>query len=286
MTSKIDSHLKEARFVRSILPITELILETAQFDPHALKDPSVLNQKWKYQKGTNYGFGNTKAYVLHRDNHVCRNCEGKSKDKRLEVHHIVYRGKGGSDEHENLITLCKTCHDKVHSGSIHLNCGKRKGTLNHATQMNSICIQLTKILDCEETFGFVTKEHRQLMGLSKEHWLDSVAIASQGDEVKFKTNQLLKKKCVSDGDYQQTKGARSEQRIPTRKISGFRKFDKACYLGADYFIKGRMSTGYVVLMDIEGNKQSFKPMPKFSKMKRIGARKSWIIHQETIQNIA
>ena len=49
MVSKIGSHLKEVKFVKSILPIAKLILETAQFDPHALKDPSVLLQKWKYQ---------------------------------------------------------------------------------------------------------------------------------------------------------------------------------------------------------------------------------------------
>lgn len=56
MTSKIDAHLKEANFVKSILPVTRLILETASFDPHALKNPSVLKNKWLYQRGINYGF--------------------------------------------------------------------------------------------------------------------------------------------------------------------------------------------------------------------------------------
>ena len=33
---------------------------------------------------------------------------------RLEVHHIVHRSKGGSDELENLVTLCDLCHAVEH----------------------------------------------------------------------------------------------------------------------------------------------------------------------------
>lgn len=295
MTSKINSHLKEIEFVKSIMPIENIIIETATFDPHALKNPAVLNNKWLYQKGTNYGFANTKAYVLSRDGYTCQHCKGKSKDNRLEVHHIVFRKNGGSDEQENLITLCKTCHDSLHKGKIKLKKnGKIKGQLKHATQMNSIRQQLLKRLpDGEETFGFITEEHRYLMRLPKEHYYDAIAIACLNNirqegliSVDFKTTNIIFKKCVADGDYQQTKGVRSEQRIPTGKIHGFRKFDKVRYLGKEYFIKGRMSTGYAILMDAKGIKIALKPIPKFNKMKRVQARKSWIISQETIRNIS
>lgn len=279
MVSKINSHLKEISFVKSILPITKLILETATFDSHALKNPNVLWNKWLYQRGINYGFANTKAYVLDRDNYTCQCCRGKSKDSKLEVHHIIFRRNGGSDEESNLIVVCKTCHDKLHEGEIVLKLnGKKKGQLKHATQMNNIRRQLLRILpESEETFGFITKEHRQLMNLPKEHYMDAVAIASQGKTIQFKTDAVLFKKCVSDGDYQQSKGVRSEQKINTGKIQGFRKFDKVKYLGKEYFIKGRMSTGYAILMNIEGKKIDLKPIPKFNKMKRIQARKSWLI---------
>ena len=80
--------------------------------------------------------------------------------------------------------------------------------------MNSIRIQLLKRTNGEETFGFVTKEHRQLMGLPKEHFFDAACIATEGKEPSFKASTVLFKKCVSDGDYQQTKGVRSEQPIP------------------------------------------------------------------------
>lgn len=287
MTSKINSHLKEINFVKSLLPINKIILETATFDPHALKNPAVLNNKWLYQKGINYGFANTKAYVLDRDNYTCQHCKGKCKDSKLHVHHVIFRRNGGSDEPENLITLCKTCHDKLHEGKIILKLsGKKKGQLKHATQMNSIRQQLLKLLpEVEETFGFITKEHRQIMNLPKEHYYDAVAIASQGNEVQFKTNNIILKKCVADGDYQQTKGVRSEQKIETGKILGFRKYDKVRYQGKEYFIKGRMSTGYAILMDIQGNKVDLKPIPKFEKMKRIQARESWVIQDAFISHL-
>ena len=48
MNSKINSHLKEIKFVQTILPISKIILETAIFDPHALKNPAVL-YKFSYR---------------------------------------------------------------------------------------------------------------------------------------------------------------------------------------------------------------------------------------------
>ena len=292
MTSKINSHIKEIEFVKSILPIKNIILETGSFDTHALKNPAVLKNKWLYQKGINYGFSNTKSYVLDRDNYICQYCKGKTKDSKLEVHHIIFRRNGGSDEESNLICLCKTCHDKLHKDEISLNKkGKIKGQLKHATQMNSIRIQLLKIYPtAKETFGYITKEHRQFMGLSKEHYNDAIAIASLNNientgclNVRYLIDNVIYKKCISKGDFQQNKGIRSEQKIPTGKIQGFKKFDKVEYLGKECFIKGRMSTGYAVLMDIQGNKIDLKPIPKFNKMKRIQARKSWLVMSDFIR---
>ena len=297
MRSKFESHIKEIEFIRSILPIKQIVLETATFDTHLMKNPDLNNptyRHWGYQQGGNYGFENTKAKVLNRDGYTCRHCKGKKKDSKLEVHHIVYRRKGGSDEEDNLITLCHTCHYGVHHGTVKLKLtGTRKGQLKYATQMNSIRIQLLKIYsDAIETFGYITKTNRLLLGVDKNHYLDACVIASEGHNFKIKQNVLYRKKCISDGDFQQTKGVRSQQRIPTGKIQGFRKFDRVKYLGKEYFIKGRMSSGYAVLMDINGDKIDFSGMqkgfktPKMSNMTRVNGRKSWIIQAEAIQNIS
>ena len=290
MISKLHSHVKEIEFIKSILPITKIVLETATFDPHIIKNPSLYSDKkrhWGYQKGPNYGFANTKSAILHRDNYTCQCCKNKHKDSKLEVHHIIFRSNGGSDDHDNLITLCHTCHKALHDGKLNLNKkGKSKGTLSHASQMNLIRSQLLKIYpDAVETFGFVTKENRQMLNLQKDHYIDACVIALGGKNIKFKQNVIYYKKSVSCGDYQQTKGIRSEKKIPTGKIFGFRKFDMVSYKCNYYFIKGRMSDGYAILMDIFGNKQSFMnpKMPKFDKMKRISARKSVIVCQKCMQ---
>ena len=292
MKSKLHSHVKEIEYVKSSLPITTMVFETGQFDMHLMKNSSLANPKvrhWGYQKGTNYGFENTKAMVLNRDNYTCQCCKGKHKDSKLEVHHIVFRSQCGSDEEGNLITLCHTCHKALHSGKINLKLsGKVKGTLKYATQMNSIRKQLFRIYpDAIETFGYITKANRLAIGIDKEHYYDACTIATHGKLFTVKTS-LYKKKCVSEGDFQKTKGIRSEQPIATDKICGFRKFDKVRYFGNEYFIKGRMSTGYAILMDIDGHKIDFSIMPKgyktpkLSNCKRITARKSQMLQAVVI----
>ena len=292
MTSKLHSHIKEIEYIKSILPISQVILETAQFDPHLMKNPILANpnvRHWGYQKGPNYGFENTKAMVLNRDDYKCQYCKGKRKNSKLEVHHIIFRRNGGSDDAENLITLCYTCHKSLHDGKIHPDFkGKTKGTLKYATQMNLIRKQLFNIYpDAIETFGYVTKANRLCLGVDKEHFYDACVIATQGNPFSIKSN-LYKKRCVPKGDFQKTKGIRSEQPINTGKICGFRKFDKVRYLGKNCFIKGRMTTGYAVLMDIDGNKVDFSAMPKgyktpkLSNCKRITARSTVMIQSMVI----
>lgn len=105
----------------------------------------------------------------------------------------------------------------------------------------------------------------------------------------FKLNdEIFYKKRVAKGDYQLTKGAHGEQKIPVGKIQGFRKFDKVKYLGKEYFIKGRMSSGFGILMDIFNNKIDFSDRakgwktPKLSNMQRIQARTSCLTERRSV----
>ena len=231
MRSKFHSHIKEIEYIKSILPITMLVFETGQFDTHLMKNPALANKNyrhWGYQQGPNYGFENTKAKVLNRDNYTCQCCKGKKKDSKLEVHHIVYRSNNGSNEADNLITLCHTCHKDLHSGNINPELsGKVKGNLKYATQMNSIRKQLFRLYpNAIETFGYVTKANRLHLGLEKEHYYDACVIANKGKNIFFKANIVYVKKSVPKGDYQQTKGIRSERHINTGKIGGLENLIK------------------------------------------------------------
>lgn len=41
---------------------------------------------------------------------LCEECGSVA----VDIHHIVKRSQGGSDEPENLIALCRKCHSKKH----------------------------------------------------------------------------------------------------------------------------------------------------------------------------
>jgi len=57
-----------------------------------------------------------KKYARDRDNFQCQICGDVIPVSfgRLEVHHIIYRCHGGTDELENLVTLCDLCHAVIH----------------------------------------------------------------------------------------------------------------------------------------------------------------------------
>lgn len=286
---KVQVHVDEIEFCKKILPISKIVLEVSQFDTHLMKNPGLISEKvrhWGYQKGFNYEFSSRREAVLNRDNHTCQVC-GK-KHTRLEVHHIVYRSQGGSDEENNLITLCEDCHSKVHNGKLVIDKKPKKMNLKYATHMSIIRSQLLRVYsEAIETFGFVTKENRNHLSLPKDHFIDACVIAS--GENSFKINdEIFYKRRVAKGDYQLTKGVRGEQKIPVGKIYGFRKFDKVKYFGKEYFIKGRMSSGFVILMDIFNNKIDFNYMPrgyktpKLSNLKRISSRGSTLCIRQKI----
>lgn len=46
--------------------------------------------------------------VLKRDNYRCVNC--RKTGKHLHAHHIVPRSEGGTNDLDNLVTLCERCH--------------------------------------------------------------------------------------------------------------------------------------------------------------------------------
>lgn len=56
-----------------------------------------------------------KIYMKHygygeQDIVLCQVCEAVA----VDIHHIRYRSHGGEDEINNLIALCRNCHDKAH----------------------------------------------------------------------------------------------------------------------------------------------------------------------------
>ena len=49
--------------------------------------------------------------VIERDRWRCQSCCAM---EQLQVHHKQFRSRSGNDSEENLITLCKRCHEFEH----------------------------------------------------------------------------------------------------------------------------------------------------------------------------
>lgn len=60
------------------------------------------------------GAGITKElrkHIYKREGYACALCDST---RGLQIHHVVPRGRGGSDEAWNLIALCSCCHALAH----------------------------------------------------------------------------------------------------------------------------------------------------------------------------
>jgi 5-methylcytosine-specific restriction endonuclease McrA len=49
--------------------------------------------------------------VLHRDAWRCQICGSLGQP---EVHHLLFRSRGGQNTEQNLVTLCHGCHTALH----------------------------------------------------------------------------------------------------------------------------------------------------------------------------
>jgi hypothetical protein len=91
--NKLDTHIRLINLIKSLVPVTRIVVEVASFDIQAIKNPGISGKE--YQQGEQYGFWNLREYILHRDNHQCQNPDCKSKTPELQVHHIGYKDRVG-----------------------------------------------------------------------------------------------------------------------------------------------------------------------------------------------
>ena len=248
--SKVQSHLREHDFVERILPVRRWKVELASFDIHKITNPDVEGAG--YQEGAQKDFYNVKAYVLHRDGYKCQSGRQGKHSPKLHVHHKVFRAHGGSDEPSNLVTLCATCHDDLHAGTFDLKVKRSK--TRHATEVGIVKGAIAGTgWTFSPTFGYETKWKReQCLGWPKSHAADAVSICCADGEVVTPNPTVVRKRHVAKGDYQQTSGQRSEQRIPTGKLFGLRKFDLVATPDGVGFVKGKRSTGYFAVAGLDG----------------------------------
>jgi hypothetical protein len=268
---KVDAHIRVIDNVCSILPISRIVIEVAQFDTQKINNPEISGKE--YQEGDQLGFWNVREYVLARDGHKCQYCKGKSKDSILNVHHIESRKTGGNSP-SNLITLCETCHKEYHKGNIKLKV-KRGTSFRDAAAMG---IMKWKLLDklkslypnVSMTFGYITKHNRIKHEIKKSHISDAFVI-SKNFEAK-RPGYYFKEKLVRRHNRQIhkmkiLKGGKKKMNQAPFKVFGFRLFDKVEFQGNEYFIYARRLSGYFNIRDI--NSENKKDVT-YKKLTHIG----------------
>ena len=184
---KLQSHIKLIKKLKQILPITHVVVEVASFDTQKMQKPEISGVE--YQQGELQGY-EVREYLLEKWGRKCAYC-GKTTIP-LEVEHIVPKSRGGSDRVSNLTISCHECNQKkgnqtaAEFGHPKIQT-KGKETLKATAFMNVIRWKLVNLLDCNWTYGYITKHNRIKLGLEKNHVNDAFVIAGGEKQERCKT---------------------------------------------------------------------------------------------------
>ena len=282
---KINTHLRVIEDVTKILPISSITVEVASFDIQKIKNPDISSKE--YQQGEMLGFWNTREYVLFRDGHTCQCCKGKSKDNRLNVHHIESRKIGG-DAPNNLIALCETCHNEYHKGNIFLPKHIKRGmSFRDASFMGIMRWAFYEKLkarypEVHMTYGYLTKNTRITHHLEKSHRVDARCISGNPDAKSLGYHYLQEKvRCHNRQIHKMTIGKGGYRKVnqAAYEVKGFRLFDKVKYNGQECFIFGRRTSGYMDVRLLDGTK--INTGVSYKKLKLLEKRKYLLTERRT-----
>jgi hypothetical protein len=273
---RLNEHIKAVNLVKSILPVSLIVVQAAAFDIQKIKNPDIAGVE--YQNGEQKGFWNIREYVLYRDGHKCSHC-GKT-NTVLNVHHIESRQTGGNRP-ENLITLCETCHKAYHKGKIELKIKNNKG-FKAETVMSilrwKIADRLRELNNIVSvTYGYITKSARIALKLEKSHTNDAFCIAGGAAQERASGNYFIKfvRKCNRSLFKANLLKGGILKRNTIKRAFGFSRFDKVLYGRIECFIHGLRSSGYFDIRTITGEK--IGASVKYNKLKPVEHFKTWRI---------
>jgi len=176
----IKANVEEViRVVRKIpLPISLIVVEDVQVDIARLNNPSLHGVDYQQSNRLDE---NLRIATLMRDDYQCTQC--KKKNVLLDAHHIIWKELGGKDTIENLIALCKTCHQKVHKGKLKLDIEGVSGFLDQIAQRTMqgkayLYKELSKLASLSKVFGYQTSAYRKSLSLPKSHFFDALCVAT------------------------------------------------------------------------------------------------------------
>ena len=147
--------------------------------------------------------------VFKRDGYRCRECGASKDETSLEIDHILPVAKGGTNDIDNLQTLCRECNRMKHTdewvgGETDLETAKQeldslnnqikkvKNNLSQANDENDRIEYKYRLMKLEERLPIVKKQYDKLFGENKQF--------EAKREKEEKRNQLYKKLYVQLND--------------------------------------------------------------------------------------
>lgn len=276
VSSKLAATLKAVRFVASLLPVRQVNVEIASFDPQKMRNPEITGGA--YQQGTLFGY-QVREYLLEKWQRTCAYCGAKG--TALQVEHIVPEGRGGSGRVDNLTLACAPCNQRKGSqtagefGFPQIQAQARL-PLRDAAHVSSLkTVLLTQLArqfgeqQVQVRYGYQTKYQRiQVLNLSKSHAHDAVAIACELGEMVTPLSVVWQMRCLPRGSYQRFNGKRSEHKIwAPRKVKGWKLYELVEARGQHGYIGGRREKGSFLVKDLVSGKTLVEVAP--SKLLRL-----------------
>jgi len=181
----VDIHLNMYSLLQRLCPSpvyqTERVIEDNTFDTRAMTWGPVRGRE--YQKSPRQAETDKKCLIC-------------GETSNLQRHHLIQRKQNGTDVRENLIYLCRSCHEDIHAGRVYLpvkgiNQWRALGT------MNAVAGILNQVSGLRHVPASDMALARKTLGIEKGHGNDAVAAGvaySRCHEVVDTGSYLLLKK--------------------------------------------------------------------------------------------
>jgi 5-methylcytosine-specific restriction endonuclease McrA len=285
--SKAEATVKSVRFGASLLPLSQIIVEVGSFDTQKMQDTTI--QGLEYQQGQLQGYL-VREYVLAKWKRRCSYCGATGIP--LQLDHIIPRARGGSNRVSNLALACEPCNQRKGKqtarefGYPEIQAQARvslKDAAHVSSIKTSVVQQLRGIFGVAQvtvTYGYETKYKLiQVLGLSKSHTNDAVAIACSIGEVVKSLAMVYQIRCLPRGQYQRFNGPRSEHKCwSPRKVRGWKLYEQVKAKGEGGYIARRREKGAFVIKDVTSGKKLVETTPrKFVRVAR--PTQGWMIPQ-------
>ena len=209
LRSRLDNTLTWIDRLTRLIAISEIHVETTQFDAQRLRNPRVHGKD--YQQGPLYRT-TLRAFVIHRDNSTCRYCGKKARP--VELDHVVPRSLSGPNTPWNLVVACHKCNRRKDNQTVAEFLKRRPQRLANieaqlqkplasAAHMNVIIPALLNRLRQQgvpvtEHDAAQTAANRQTLNVEKDHHIDA-AVLGEPATLHGMPNHILAIKAIGRG---------------------------------------------------------------------------------------